>query len=226
MLQQRSKIPHATTKTWCSQIKKYFKKIERELVGGLVAQSCPTLCDPTDCSLPGSSVHGIYQARIPKWIVISFSRGSSRPRDRTWVSRIVGRFADSLLTKPPGKLERAEDTGVISLGHTPEHSQTSRCPCLPPPIPPLQGPTIIVSYKSSYPEAPSTILHNHLRIVTQSHTVGKQRAQHASSETCHSLTASLNMRRRSQVENTLMGVLPRKGFFERGPSTLPFLFAF
>ena len=155
MLQQRSKIPHATTKTWCSQIKKYFKKIERELVGGLVAQSCPTLCDPTDCSLPGSSVHGIYQARIPKWIVISFSRGSSRPRDRTWVSRIVGRFADSLLTKPPGKLERAEDTGVISLGHTPEHSQTSRCPCLPPPIPPLKGPTIIVSYKSSYPEAPS-----------------------------------------------------------------------
>ena len=46
-----------------------------------VAQSCPTLCDPMDCSLPGSSVHGIFQARILKWVSISFSRGSSRPRD-------------------------------------------------------------------------------------------------------------------------------------------------
>ena len=50
-----------------------------------VAQSWPTLCDPTDCSLPGSSVHGIFQARVLEWIAISFSRGSSRPRDRTRV---------------------------------------------------------------------------------------------------------------------------------------------
>ena len=42
-----------------------------------VAQSCPTLCDPMDCSLPGSSVHGILQARILEWVAISFSRGSS-----------------------------------------------------------------------------------------------------------------------------------------------------
>jgi len=42
-----------------------------------VTQSCPTLCDPIDCSLPGSSVHGILQARILKWVAISFSRGSS-----------------------------------------------------------------------------------------------------------------------------------------------------
>ena len=42
-----------------------------------VAQSCPTLCDPMDCSLPGSSVHGIFQARVLEWIAISFSRGSS-----------------------------------------------------------------------------------------------------------------------------------------------------
>ena len=54
-----------------------------------VAQSCLTLCDPMDCSLPGSSVHGIFQARILEWIAISFSRGSSWPRDRTQVSRIV-----------------------------------------------------------------------------------------------------------------------------------------
>ena len=56
-----------------------------------VAQSCPTLCDPTDCSLPGSSVHGIFQAIVLEWIAISFSRGSSQPRARTRVSRIVDR---------------------------------------------------------------------------------------------------------------------------------------
>ena len=53
-----------------------------------VAQSCRTLCDPVDYSLPGSSVHGILQARILEWVAISFSRGSSRPRNRTQVSRI------------------------------------------------------------------------------------------------------------------------------------------
>jgi len=56
-----------------------------------VAQSCPTLCDPMNCSLPGSSVHGIFQARILERVAISFSRGSFRPRDRTPVSHIGGR---------------------------------------------------------------------------------------------------------------------------------------
>ena len=42
-----------------------------------VAQSCPTLCEPMDCSLPGSSVHGTFQARILEWVAISFFRGSS-----------------------------------------------------------------------------------------------------------------------------------------------------
>ena len=46
-------------------------------LGVLVAQSCPTLFDPMDCSLPGSSVYGIFQARILKWFAISFSRRSS-----------------------------------------------------------------------------------------------------------------------------------------------------
>ena len=55
------------------------------------AQSCLTLCDPMDCSLPGSSIHGILQARILEWVAISFSRRSSRPRDWTRVSCIVGR---------------------------------------------------------------------------------------------------------------------------------------
>ena len=56
-----------------------------------VAQSCLTLCDPMDCSLSGFSVHGIFQARVLEWIAISFSRRSSRPRDRTQVSHIAGR---------------------------------------------------------------------------------------------------------------------------------------
>ena len=46
-----------------------------------VAQLCMTLCDPMDCSLPGSSVHGIFQARILEWVAISFSRRSPRPSD-------------------------------------------------------------------------------------------------------------------------------------------------
>ena len=56
-----------------------------------VAQSCPTLSDPMDCSLPGSSVHGILQTIVLEWIAIPFSRGSSRPGDWTWVSCIVDR---------------------------------------------------------------------------------------------------------------------------------------
>ena len=58
-------------------------------------QSCPTLCDPMDYSPPGSSVCGLSQARILEWVAISFSKGSSRPRDRTHVSLvfcIAGRF--------------------------------------------------------------------------------------------------------------------------------------
>ena len=56
-----------------------------------VAQSRLTLGDPMDCSLPGFSVHGIFQARVLEWVAISFSKGSSWPRDRTQVSCIAGR---------------------------------------------------------------------------------------------------------------------------------------
>ena len=58
----------------------------------LVVQSYPTLCDCMDCSPPGSSLHGILQARILEWVAFSFSRGFSQPRDQTWVSRIAARF--------------------------------------------------------------------------------------------------------------------------------------
>ena len=70
-----------------------------------------------DCSLPGSSIHGIFQARVLEWVAISFSRGSSQPRDRTWVSRIVGRHSTIWATrevfvfpivKVNGKLQQAK----------------------------------------------------------------------------------------------------------------------
>ena len=84
-----------------------------QIIHNEVAQSCLTLCDPLDCSLPGSSIHGIFQARILEWVAISFSRGSSQPRDRTLVSRIADRcFAPSLNESP---LENTESRGVEVL---------------------------------------------------------------------------------------------------------------
>ena len=68
----------------------------------LVAQLCLTLWGPVDCNPPGSSVHGISQARIVEWVVILFSRGSSCPRAQTHVSCLAGR---SFTTEPPGKSE-------------------------------------------------------------------------------------------------------------------------
>ena len=61
-----------------------------------VAQLCPTPSDPMDCSPPGSSIHGIFQATVLEWVAISFSRGSSRPRDPTLQ-------AVALTSEPPGK---------------------------------------------------------------------------------------------------------------------------
>ena len=56
-------------------------------------------CDPMDCSLPGSSVHGISQARILEWVAISLSRGSPQPRNQTWVSCIAGGFFTNWATR-------------------------------------------------------------------------------------------------------------------------------
>ena len=58
----------------------------------LVAQSCLTFCNPMGCSPPGSSVHGILQARVLEWVAMPFSRGSSWPRDRTQVFCLAGNF--------------------------------------------------------------------------------------------------------------------------------------
>ena len=73
-----------------------------------VAQSCPTLCDHMDGSLPVSCVHGILQARVLEWVAISFSGGSSRLRDRT---RSPALQADALQSEPPGKSLPSEPPG-------------------------------------------------------------------------------------------------------------------
>ena len=71
-----------------------------------VSESCPALCDPMDCNQPGPSVHGLLQARILEWIVISSSRISSRPRDRTpHFLRLLHWQAGSLPLAPPGKVK-------------------------------------------------------------------------------------------------------------------------
>ena len=72
-----------------------MKKAEQEALAKVNVKvkllSRVRLCDPVDCSLPGLSLHGILQARIMEWVAISFSWGSSRPRDQTWVFCIAGK---------------------------------------------------------------------------------------------------------------------------------------
>ena len=77
-----------------------FQKCLSPVCCCLVAQSCPTLCDPMDCIPPGSSVHGISQVRILEWVATSFSRGSSPPRDQPVSPTLAGRFFNA---EPPGK---------------------------------------------------------------------------------------------------------------------------
>ena len=64
-----------------------------------VTQSCLTLCDPMNYSLPGPTVHEILHSRIIEWVAIPFSRGSSQPRDWTWVSCFAGRFFTVWVTR-------------------------------------------------------------------------------------------------------------------------------
>ena len=90
-----------------------------------VAQSCLTVCDPMDCSLPGSSVHGIFQARVLEWDATSFCRGSFRPRDQTQVSRIVGRCFTVWATIQ-------EKWNITHPSHSRQQMCLSWWPCPPP----------------------------------------------------------------------------------------------
>ena len=96
-----------------------------------VAHSCPTLCDTMDCSLSGAFVHGIFQARVLEWIAISFSRGSSRPRNLTAVACIAGRRFTVWATRG-------------SLGVLKDHCKNSQILELPRILIPLSGNQLIV----------------------------------------------------------------------------------
>ena len=71
--------------SWCKELIYPFWSLVK-------FQSCPTLCNPRDCSPPGSTVHEILQARILEWVAILFSREFFQIRDRIWVSCTAGRF--------------------------------------------------------------------------------------------------------------------------------------
>ena len=89
---------------WDREASRYrFYSVRSGCMCVLVAQLCPSLCDPTNCSLPGFSVHEILQARILEWIAIPFSRESFLPRDWTLVSCIIGRFFTTWATVSPVK---------------------------------------------------------------------------------------------------------------------------
>ena len=103
---------------WINWLKyKYFLKGEEKIQSQrcfgrtlkvLVVQTRPTLCNLMDCSPPGSSVHGISQARILEWVAISFPRGTPPPRDQTQVPCTAGRFSTILATRCDDKRQRLE----------------------------------------------------------------------------------------------------------------------
>ena len=95
-LEPQSRAPHLLSAGRVIHSHKHTVELVSE---SEVAQSCLTLCDPMDCSLPGSSIHGIFQAGVLEWVAISFSRGSSQPGDRTQVSHIAGGFFNQLSHK-------------------------------------------------------------------------------------------------------------------------------
>ena len=90
--------------------------LRNEVKWSEVTQLCPTLCDPVDCSPPGSSVHGILQARVLEWVTISFSRGSSWPRYRTQVSHIGGRCFNLWATREAQYIRTSAEQNAGKMG--------------------------------------------------------------------------------------------------------------
>ena len=84
----------------------------------IVCQSCLTLCNSMDCSSPGSSAHGILQARILEWVAVPFSRGSSRLRDQIRVSCITSRFFTIWATREGYSIPRNRNSQVMQWWRT------------------------------------------------------------------------------------------------------------
>ena len=99
--------------TLASRVFYHWNHLGSPLTWSQIAQPCLTLCDLMDCSLPGSSVHGIFQARVLEWVAISFSRRSSWPRDWTQVSCTVGRCFTVWATREVVYIEQIVLTGGV-----------------------------------------------------------------------------------------------------------------
>ena len=112
MLSAHSGIKLKLQRTIARKIPKYLEIKQHMCVHVKTLQLCPTLCNPMDCSLSGSSVHGILQARTLEWVAIPSSRGSSQPRDQTLVSCIsyIGRHI--LYHSCPRELASYKDLGI------------------------------------------------------------------------------------------------------------------
>ena len=95
-------------------------KLHNHLMHAKALWSCLTLCNPRDCSPPGSSIHGSLQARILEWVAISYSRGSSWPRDWTHVSYIYLSWqVGSLPLVPPGR--------PLNISHKSREKHSKQC---------------------------------------------------------------------------------------------------
>ena len=99
-------MPYSLQRVWCAAcedvfIQCFLSEMISSNPGAAAAkllQLCVTLCDPMDCSLPGSSVHRILKARIVEWVAVPSSRGSSLPRDQTHISYMSPAFAGKFFT--------------------------------------------------------------------------------------------------------------------------------
>ena len=112
-----------------------FLSLGTSCSSSLFAQLCLTLCDPMDCSLPGSSVHGISQARTLEWVAISFSRGSSHPGNKT-TPLASPELAGGFFTTPPPVKPLIMLVSSVQFSHSlmsdslrPHEPQHARPPC-------------------------------------------------------------------------------------------------
>ena len=97
-------------------------------------QSCPILCDPVDCNLPDSSVHGILQARILEQVAMPFSRGSPRPRDQTHVSQSPALASGFFITSATWEFQKERAHPDPEPGTS--HAEARTVPCRPTSQPP------------------------------------------------------------------------------------------
>ena len=134
---QNIKQKHYCNKLSTLKMVCFKKKTQLEIVAYVLSHVW--LCDPMNCSLPGSSVHGISQARILEWVTISFSRASSWPRNWTCVSC---RFFPP---EPPGKLSGPKTIGFPPLMATENLRVNIVCPSTQP-----FGPTLFYMFLWKY----------------------------------------------------------------------------